>query len=154
MENTFSDEILKLEQEVLAIKTCPIKTATQMATKSVQQAVSFDLDYVGQLIQNFAWGEDTVVITMTSTDGNNMLTSCTLESSDDASSHNLLSRGIQILHTDGGSTSQYKVSAWSRNANDIATLSGGGSVTLNYTMLLTATSDFTVSISTEPYNPF
>lgn len=154
MENSFSDEILKLEQEVLALKTCPIKTSTQMATKSVQQAISFDLDYVAQLMPNFAWGADTVVITMASTDGNNMLTSCTLENSDDASGHNLLGRGIQILHTDAGSTSQYKVSAWSRNPNDITTLSGGGSVTLNYTVLLTATSDFTISISTEPYNPF
>lgn len=152
--NDFGEEIIRLEQELLALKTCPIKTSTQMATKSVNQPISFDLDYVGQLIQNFAWGENTVIITMESVDGTNMLTSCTLASSADASNHNLLARGIQILQSDCGNVAQYRISATSRNQNDIATLAGGGSVALNYNMILTATSDFTVSITSEPYNPF
>lgn len=154
MENSFEEQIIRLEQEVIALKTCPIKTATQMATKAVQQAISFNLSYSAQLSPNFAWGANTVVITITSTDGTNMLTSCTIENSGDASGHNLQGRGFQIIPTDAGSTSAYKVSLFSRNPNDIATLAGGGSVTLNYTMLLTATSDFTISVSTEPYNPF
>lgn len=152
--NNFDEEILRLEQEVLALKTCPIKTASQMATKSVRQSISFDLVYVSQLIQNYAWGENTVIITMNSVDGSNMLTSCTLENSQDASGHSLRARGISILQTDCGSSAQYKISAFSRNTSDISTLSGGGSVELNYNMILTATSDFTVTITSEPYNPF
>lgn len=154
MEDKFRNEIIKLEQEVIALKTCGIKTSTQMATKAVQQAVSFDLDYMGQMMPNYAWGAYTTVITIESVDGTNMLTSCTLESSDDASGYDLQGRGIYLLQTEAGATSVYKVSAWSRNPTDISTLSGGGSVTLNYTMLLTATSDFTITITQEPYSPF
>ena len=152
--NDFEQEIIRLEQEVLALKTCAIKTSTQMATKSVTQAISYDLDYSAQLMPNFAWGFETVIITMTSTDGTNMLTSCTLENSKDAAGHNLLSRGMQFIPTNCGNVAQYKISVFSRNTTDIQTLAGGGSVILNYNMILTATSDFTVSVSSEPYNPF
>ena len=127
--NDFEQEILRLEQEVLALKTCPIKTATSMTTKSVQQAVSFNMDYLGQLIQNYSWSARKIIITMTSTDGTNMLTDCTLESSGDAADYNLAGRGVTVVQTDAGSTTQYKVSAWSRNENDISILAGGGSVT-------------------------
>lgn len=154
MENSFEEEIKRLEQQVIELKTCPIKTASQMATKSIDQPVSYNLSYSAQLSPNFAWGENTVVITMTSTNGTNMLTSCYVKNSDDASGHNLQGRGISTIPTQAGSTAQYKVSLFSRNPNDISTLAGGGSVTLNYNFVLTATSDFTVTITTEPYNPF
>ena len=154
MDNKFDDEIKKLEKEVIELKTCPIKTASQMATKSIEQPISYNLTYSAQLSPNFAWGVDTVIITMTSTNGTNMLTSCYVKNSDDASGHNLQGRGLSTIPSKSGSIAQYRISLFSRNPNDIATLAGGGSVTLNYNFVLTATSDFTVDITTEPYNPF
>jgi hypothetical protein len=153
MNNTFDNEILKLEQEIIALKTCPIKTATQMATKAVQQALSFNLEMT-PFIQNYCWGENAIILTLTSTDGNAMLTSCTLENSGDASGHNLSGRSVNIRQKECGVTSVYRIYVTSVNNSDYETLDSGGSVTVNYTVLLTGTSDFTVSVTTEPYSPF
>ena len=153
MDNTFEQEIKKLEQEVIDLKTCPIKSSAQIMTKSIDQPVSYDLTYFSQVPLNFVWGINTVIITMTSTDGKAMLTSCYLKNSDDAAGHNLQLRTISILQSSAGTVAQYRASLFSRNQNDISTMYGGGSVTLNYQLVLTATSDFTVSITTEPYNP-
>ena len=154
MENKFDDTIKTLEREVLELKSCPIKTSTQLQTKSVDQSISFNMVYVAQLLPNFCWGAETVIITMDSSDGTNMLTDCVLKNSDDAAGHNLASRAVTILRTDCGSTSQYKIHAVSTNPSDISELAQGNEVVLNYTVVLTATSDFTVTITTEPYQPF
>ena len=151
--NEFDSEILKLEQEIIALKTCPIKTATQMATKAVQQALSFDLEMT-PFIQNYCWGENAIILTLTSTDGNAMLTSCTLENSGDASGHSLSARSVGIRQDECGVTSKYRIYVTSLNNNDYETLDSGGSVTVNYTVLLTCTSDFTVTVTTEPYSPY
>lgn len=154
MNNEFEDTIKRLEQEVIDLKSCPIKTSTQLTTKSVDQSASFNMVYVQQLSPNLCWGNDSIVITMTSTNGTNMLTDCVLKNSDDASGHNMDNRTVTILRTDCGDTSQYKIHLVSRNTNDIYALSQGQQVTINYTLVLTATSDFTISTTTEPYQPF
>lgn len=154
MNNEFDNTIRELEQEIIDLRSCPIKTSTQLQTKSVEQSVSFDMVYVAQLLPNFCWGDETIVITMTSTDGTNMLTDCVLKNSDDAAGHNLAARSITIMRTDCGATSQYKIHLVSRNTTDIQKLSQGQQVILNYTLVLTSTSDFTISITTEPYQPF
>ena len=154
MNNEFDNTIKRLEQEVIELKSCPIKTSTQLQTKTIEQSISFDLVYVAQILPNFCWGSDSIIITMTSTDGTSMLTDCVLKNSDDAAGYDLAARSVTILRTDCGSTSQYSIHAVSRNANDIYELSQGHDVTINYTVVLTSTSDFTISITTEPYQPF
>ena len=154
MEDKFANDILRLEQEVLALKTCPIKTSTQMMTKSITQDFSVDLDYASYIYQNMAFNKDVTIITITSSNGTNMITDCTLENSGDAENYKLQGRSVSIIPCVGGNICKYRVNVLSSNPTDIDTLKNGGSVVLNYTVALTSTSDFDISVSQEPYSPF
>jgi len=149
----FTARIKKMTEEVRDLKTCPIKTATQLATKKKSINIVMDMTVFPHPPYTYAFSVKKAFITATSNDGSNMITSCTVQdNAGDVSGHNLAGRSISIFSVECGSTATYSAVVFSTNNNDIQTIVGGGTVTLNYTIDFICTSDFTLSIRYEDFN--
>lgn len=149
----FTAKVKKIIEEVRDLKTCPIKTATQMATKKSSINISMPMTVHPGVSPAYAYSSKRAFITATSTDGTNMLTSCTVQdNAGDVQSHNLLGRSVTIFPVECGSVGTHSAIVYSRNPNDIQTLVGGGTLTLNYTLDFICTSDFTLSIRYEDFD--
>lgn len=148
----FTEKVRKMIQEVRDLKTCPIKTATQLATEKKSIDISMPMTVHPGGSPSYAYSSKRAFITATSSDGSNMITSCTVQNNaGDVQNHNLLLRSISIFPVECGDTATYSAVVYSRNYNDIQTLVGGGSVTLNYTIDFICTSSVTLSVRYEDF---
>lgn len=149
----FDERIKKLEQEIIALKTCPIKTATTLATISKTQAISIPLSipiWHGSPPPPYAYGYKQAIITCTSTSGP-MICSCHLKNNEgDVSNYALSGRSVSVFPRKCGSVWEFSVIVYSKGS-DAQVIWEGGSVTTSYTMEITSTSDFTISLSYEDY---
>ena len=149
----FTARVKKMTEEVRDLKTCPIKTATQLATKKKSINLVMDMTIFPTPPYNYAYSVKKAFITATSNDGSNMITSCTVNpNAGDVEDHNLGGRSVSIFSVECGSTATYSAVVFSRNNADIQTLVNGGTVTLYYTIDFICTSDFTLSVRYEDFN--
>lgn len=149
----FTARVKKMTEEVRDLKTCPIKTATQLATKKKSINISMPMTVHPGTSPSYAYSYKRAYITATSSDGSNMLTSCTLQdNAGDVEDHNLLGRAVSIFSVECGSAATYSAVVYSRNYNDIQTITGGGTLVLNYTIDFICTSDFMLSVRYEDFN--
>lgn len=152
----FDERIRRMEEEIVALKTCPVKTATQLMTTSKTQALTFNLAipiWHGSTPPPYAYSAKQAIITCTSTTGP-MICSCHLKNNaGDVSNYGLNARSISVWNKKCGNVWQFSVIVYSDGDgnSDSQTIWQGGSVTVNYTMEITASSDFTMSVSYEDY---
>ena len=146
----FDERVRRMEEEIVALKTCPTKTATQLATTSKTQALTFNMTipiWHGMTPPPYAYSAKQAIITCTSTTGP-MICSCHLKNNaGDVSNYALNARSVSVWNKECGSTWQFSVIVYSDGDgnSDAQTIWQGGSVSLNYTMEITASSDFTIS---------
>jgi len=131
-----------LEKEVRALKTTHIKTATTISTMESSASITFNLFMPDEYT---IVSDKRAIITLTTADGTDMISACYL---DGVTPANLNSRYpfIYRINSPAGQA-KYEVVLLSQNANDYQTISGGGSVQLNYNLKLIGSSKFTVSVS-------
>ena len=150
MEDPFVQRIAKLQQEVLALKTCPIKTCTQFATITKPVNLTFTLTLPPGGFPTYAYSTKKAIITAVANE--NMVTMCTLKNNaGDVTNYNLSGRTLRISPYQCGSTTIYSVVVYSRSSADIQDVLDGKTVTLNYTVEITASSDMTISTTYEDY---
>lgn len=138
----FAMKIKALEKEVRALKTTHIKTATTISTMEASASITFNLFMPDAYT---IVSDKRAIITLTTADGTDMISACYL---DGVTPANLNSRYpfIYRINSPAGQA-KYEVVLLSQNANDYQTISGGGSVQLNYNLKLIGSSKFTVSVS-------
>ena len=152
MDEPFVNRITKLKQDVLELKTCPVKTCTQLATMTESINVTFTLVvHPGGGFPSYAYSSKKAYITVTANE--NMITMCTIKNNAGAvTNYNLNGRSITIYPYQCGSTAIYTAVLYSENENDIQDILDGKTVTLNYTLDVTATSNITLTVSYEDYD--
>lgn len=134
-----------LKNELTNLKTATVKTASRIATTSASLSLHFSL-----AIEPLSTSMDSTkraIITMQSTDGTDMLVACYASGITPA---NLDQRFLFIQKAarssvDGVAT--FEVAVNSQNPNDFNTLSQGGSVELDYNIVVVGTSKFNASVS-------
>lgn len=130
-----------LEKEIRALKTTHIKTATKISTLEKSTTVNFTLTMPDPYTMV---GSKRAIITMTTTDGTDMISACYL---DGVTPSNLNDRYPFIYRLDSpAGESKYEVVVISQNANDYQTLSGGGTVNLSYNLKLVGSSDYNLAV--------
>lgn len=149
----FDERIRSMEEEIVALKTCPVKTATQLATIQKEQAITLDMTipiWHGSDPPPYAYSAKQAIITCASTTGP-MICSCHLKNNaGDVTNYQLNGRSVSVWNKKCGSIWQFSVIIYSAG-NDAYIIWNGGDVTANYTMQITASSDFTMSVSYEDY---
>ena len=140
-EKLFDERMIALETEIRNLKTAHLKTATTISTKTANQALNFSL-YLPD--EYSILSTQRAVITMTSKNNTDMISSCYLVS---VTPSNLNDRFVFIKRVQSPTgTAKFDVVVFSQNQDDYDTLSGGGSVNLNYTVQLVGSSDYNVSV--------
>lgn len=130
-----------LEKEITALKTTHIKTATKISTLEKTTSVNFTLTMPDPYTMV---GSKRAIITMTTTDGTDMISACYL---DGLTPSNLNDRYPFIYRLDSpAGQAKYEVVVLSQNANDYQTLSGGGTVNLSYNLKLVGSSDYNLTV--------
>ena len=152
MEESFVNKIVKLQQEVRDLKTCPIKTSTQIATTTKSINVTFTLTvHPGGGFPAYAYSTKRAIITAVA--GENMITMCTLKNnSGDVTNYALNGRTLNLFPYQCGSTAIYTTVLYSQNSADIQDILDGKTVTFTYTLDITASSDVTLSVTYEDFN--
>ena len=135
----YAKRITDLEREIRELKTAHYKTATTISTMTKTQLLSFDL----KLYDYEIWSNKRAIITLTTTDGSNMISACYVNvkptSLDDRYYYvNRLSSG------DG--EAKFEVLVYSVNNTDWTTLFNGGSVDIFVNAQMVGSSDFTYSV--------
>lgn len=151
----FDERIKRMEEEIIALKTCDIKTATRLATIVKEQDISVGLNipiWHGAPPPPYAFGAKQAIITCTSISGP-MICSCHLknDAGDVGSSYELSGRSVSVWPKKCGNVWEFAVLIYSKNTADAQTVYDGGSVTVNYTLEITATSDFDMEVRYEYY---
>lgn len=147
MINLLTDRIEAIEREVHALKDTYLKTATSIKTlKEDAGLFSFPL----ALGYGEAYCPELLVLTVETTDNSSQLCSLYLEPEESASGYDMASRTVNVWQkTSVGDHTVFHIAVGSLNAEDIATLSGGGSVTLKYRFSVVGTSKFSITSSRE-----
>lgn len=153
----FDERIRRMEEEIVALKTCPVKTATQLATSQKEQDITLNMTipiwHSPTIPPPYAYSAKQAIITCTSTTGP-MICSCHLKNNaGDVSNYALSGRSVSVWNKKCGSVWQFSVIVYSDSdgGGDAQIIWQGGSVTVNYTMEITASSNFTMSVSYEDY---
>lgn len=131
-----------LQNEIRALKTTHIKTASKISTLEKSTSVSFSLTMPDPYT---IVGSKRAIVTLTTTDGTDMISACYLSG---ATPTNLDSRYpfIYRLSSSAGQA-KYEVVVVSQNYDDYQTISGGGTVNLTYNLKIVGSSDYSVSVS-------
>lgn len=142
-EQLYSERIKNLEREIRNLKTAHFKTATTISTMetTVGTAFSLTLDSLSGQI----YSTQRAVITLTTTDGTDMISACYLEGVDPSNLNNRFAFVKRIQSPAG--TAKFDVTVFSQNADDYNTLAGGGSVNLSYTLRLVGSSRFNATVT-------
>lgn len=146
MPRNFSQDITNLIREAEALKISHIKTATAITTKTVEIPVQIELDSVSPFGTVYS-SSNKKVIAETLTSSRAM--ACSLTLNNDGTTvigHDLKLRTVNIIRLQGGDYNEWLVAVTSLNPDDLSIVVGGGTVTLNYTMAITGTSNFTARV--------
>lgn len=143
MRNEFDNDIVSMSREIAAMKQEKEKSANVLQTESTSQSLSFDLEIAGMMATYVR--SDKMAIIDIDTGGNNPLIGVTFDIS---GLDNRTIRSVPIYNENTGNIG-YMVYILSNNSDDISTLSGGGSVTLNYNVKISSTAAITTTITYE-----
>ena len=143
MVRTFSQEIIRLEEELEAIKSAYIKTAAAVKTKTTNFGRTFALN---QSDGSSAWCQQRLTVTVTTVDGSSQL--CELYHNGHGS-YTMNKRQIVTEKRKVGSATTFQVNVNSLLASDIQTIMNGGSVSLSYDFTIIGSSDYNFSTSWE-----
>lgn len=136
-----------ISNEIKNLKTAHFKTATSIATKEMETNIAMSLKLTGTPSDYYREIVSTkrAIITLTTTDNSNMISAVYLKG---VNPTNLNDRYLFVKRVAGASgKSIYSLWIYSLNQNDRATLEGGGSINLNYTLQAVGSSDYTISVS-------
>lgn len=136
-----TQKIKWLQQEIRELKTAHIKTASTISTIEKTTSVDFTITSPEETTMI---STKRAIVTLTSTDGSNMISACYLDGMTYAGLNNRYVFVKRISSGDG--VEKFDVLVLSVNYNDYQIISQGGSVNVSYNLKLTASSDFTVSI--------
>lgn len=140
MQNEFDREILAMNREISALKQQREKSANILHTQSKNITLTFDLEIVPP--DNYVRSDKMAVISIDSGENNPLLgISFNINGLD-----NRVIRNVPIYNNNTDKVG-FMVFIYSNNATDMSTLAGGGTVTLNYSVTLSATADFTPTIT-------
>lgn len=132
-----------LESEIRNLKTAHFKTATTINTMTATANITFSL-YLDQLTGEI-YGDKRAIITLVTEDNTEMVSACYVNGLDPTMTQNNRFMEVQRINSANGQI-KYEVLITSQNADDFATLMGGGSVVLDYTLTLVGSSKFTASV--------
>lgn len=138
----FYDRLKKLESEMRLLKTAHIKTATTISTLSKTTGINFNL--VLDDLTGTVFSDKRAIITATTTDGTDMISACYLDGMTVAL---LDERNIKIerLKASDGMV-KFGVVVVNGNAQDWNTLWSGGTVRLNYNIMVVGSSNFNLNV--------
>ena len=145
--------INNIGKEIKNLKTAHFKTASTIDTMSANGSLTFDLKLYGNPLAYWEiFSKKRAVITLTTTDNTNMISALYLRGVTPSNTNN---RYI-FTHREasGQGEAKFSVYVYSQNEDDFNTLSGGGTVTLNYGIQGVGSSQFTMSIAYEEINPW
>lgn len=148
MGTSFDREIQAMQREIAALKQQKEKSAGLMRVKTYQVNLSFELE-IHQFLYSYIRSVYLATIDIDA-GGLNPLTSIDFEVS------SLDDRIIEWnpLYVKSTGHIGYLVSIYSNNQSDYDTLSGGGSVTVNYTANIKSTADVTITTKYEDLWPY
>lgn len=149
----FDDKINYFQREIRNLKTAHVKTATTIATLEKKAAVTLPLHLFGNAGQYWEIiSNKKAVFTLTSTDGTDMISALYV---DGLTPQNFNDRYVFVRRRASTSGSViYEMYAYSYNTNDFNTLAGGGSINLNYNITAVGSSDYTLSVVYEDFDPW
>lgn len=149
----FTDKINYFQREIRNLKTSHVKTATTIATLEKPTSVTVPLHLFGSAGQYWEIiSNKKAIVALTSTDGTDMVSALYLKG---VTPSNLNSRYI-FIHRRGSVSgkSVFEISVYSQNESDYNILSGGGSVNLNYSLTAVGSSNYTIAVTYEDFNPW
>lgn len=147
MDN-FAQNMKEIRREVMAQKELKEKAIMNFAVKSQSKTVTLTMNRNGYVTGLNVMSDKYAEIIATSTDGKNMIGTCTLRSSDDRS------LDLRRLITDQGQLG-WSLIIIDGNDSDWQTVPGGGSVSVTYTIDIRTSSNCNVTINYKdnPYAP-
>lgn len=145
------ERIKNIGREIEALKTARFKTATTISTMTVNGSVNLPLKLVGPTRYDIISSKQ-AIITLTTADNTNMVSALYLRNIT-PSTVNDRYIFIDRLASDAGQA-KFAMYVYSHNEDDFNTLSGGGSITLNYGVQGVGSSRFTISITYEDFDPW
>lgn len=153
MAAMLASKINYFTREIRNLKTAHVKTATTIATLSKSSSVTLNLQLFGDPL--YYWeiaSNQKAVVTLTSTDGTNMISALHLKG---VTPSNLNQRYIFVRRRGSNTgTAVFEIYIYSQNTDDFNTLSGGGSVSLKYNIEAIGSSDFNITVNYEGFNPW
>lgn len=146
MKGTFANEVAALTREALALIQEKKKSMATLSTLETSVSLSFDMELLEALGTYEVTSKKMARVSISSDDETALI----------GISYNISSLNRRMIQDDPGYDSssgamQRLVVIESYNNDDLATLQGGGSVTLEYEMVVTSTAPVTVSVSYEDY---
>lgn len=149
----FDDKINYFQREIRNLKTAHAKTATTIATLKKTASVTLPLHLFGNAGQYWEIiSNKKAVFTLTSTDGTDMISALYV---DGLTPQNFNDRYVFVRRRASTSGSViYEMYAYSYNSDDFNTLAGGGSINLNYNITAVGSSDYTLSVAYEDFDPW
>lgn len=143
MRNDLVEELNAIENEIHALKDAYLLVASGLATKTIDVGT---FNFPLTLGMGEAYCAQALKITLETIDSTNQICNLTLKPVESASGYDMKQRTVSVWQkTSVGNKTEYILAVGSLNAADIATLSGGGSVTLKYKFSATGTSNFNAS---------
>lgn len=147
-ENLFIQEMKDIRRELNALKIAKEKAAMNFRVKAQQRNVTLTMNANGYVTGLNVMSDKYAKIIATSKNGKNMLGSCTLKEGDGRT------LDLKRLESGTGKLGWYFM-IMDGTESDWETVTGGGSVTVTYTLDIQTTSDCDITISYEdnPYAP-
>lgn len=142
MVRTFSQEIIRLEDELEAIKSAYIKTAAAVKTKTTDFNQSIVLN---QSDGTSAWPQQRLIVIVTTTDNSNQLCELYLRPLGAAAGHTMNKRQVITEKRTVGAVTTFQVDVNSLLASDIQTIIGGDSISLDYYFTIIGSSNYIYS---------
>lgn len=147
------DKINYFQREICNLKTAHVKTATTIATLDKNTSITLPLKLYGSA--GAYWeiiSSKKAVVTLTSMDETDMISALYI---DGITPSNFNNRYVFVRRR-GSQSGQvaYEIYAYSYNTDDLDTLSGGGSINLNYNLTAVGSSNYSLTVSYEDFDPW
>lgn len=139
--NLYDKKLKDLEKELRNLKTAHFKTSTTIST--MQKEASIELDLV---LDNDVHSDKRAIVELETVDNTEMISACYIKNMDISDIEDGRFISIQRINSDVGKV-KYEIIVLSTSYDDFITLDGGGSVKLNYDLVLIGSSGFNVKIS-------
>lgn len=147
------ERIKNIEKEIKNLKTARFKTAATISTMTQDNTITLPLKLFGDPLYYYEIiSSKRAVVTLTTTDNTDMISALYLKG---VTPSNLNNRYIFVhkLNSTAGKA-RFAIYVYSQNENDYNTLAGGGSVNVSYNIQGVGSSQFTMSINYEDFDPW